>query len=342
MVDFLALDLNKFENQMLIFIETYYNLLKEDKDEPLKCNQKKLINEEWKEKIINILDIYINDNNLKKFNNRKDSIKNYLYEKKKHYNKNNLEFYMVMDIAQTLYEIYFDKKHKNEKKKNLNEYYISNMISCIYRELIELRNKLSHEENPPIEYILRFYEDQYYLIKYMKPKDSKVELSDYTTKDIKNNIHLYLSKVLDNKDKAFELVSKKQNFIEKEKLNKINDSKQIKEKEEAIKSIYKSTPFKMPNYNFCEQNIIKDKKFAENNKIDKINEAKKKEELENREIYEKSLDYSLNSFSNLDASSMSSEKDSINESMANIGNIKDGENITIISNLSKTDIQEDM
>ena len=35
MVDFLALDLNKFENQMLIFIETYYNLLKEDKDEPL-------------------------------------------------------------------------------------------------------------------------------------------------------------------------------------------------------------------------------------------------------------------------------------------------------------------
>ena len=98
----------------------------------------------------------------------------------------------------------------------------------------------------------------------------------------------------------------------------------------------------MPNYNFYEQKIIKDKKFAENNKIDEINEAKKKEELENREIYEKSLDYSLNSFSNLDVSSMSSEKDSINESMGNIGNIKDGENITIISNLSKTDIQEDM
>ena len=67
------------------------------------------------------------------------------------------------------------------------------MVRCIYRELIELRNRLSHDENPSIENILRFYEDQYYLIKYMKPADLKYELSIYyITKDIKNNIHIYI------------------------------------------------------------------------------------------------------------------------------------------------------
>ena len=44
MADFLALDLNKFENQMVKFIEIYYNLLKDEKAEPLVSLKEKGLN----------------------------------------------------------------------------------------------------------------------------------------------------------------------------------------------------------------------------------------------------------------------------------------------------------
>ena len=95
----------------------------------------------------------------------------------------------------------------------------------------------------------------------------------------------------------------------------------------------------MPKYNFSEQEINKEKNTVE--KKIKLNDIKEAEKKEDNELY-KSLDCSLNSMSNFDVSSISSEKDSINESMGNIGNIKDQSNLTIISNVSKTDIQEEM
>ena len=107
--------------------------------------------------IKNILDKYHNDNN-PKFLNRVKSIKDYL-DKATYKDKINLEFYMVLDIAEILYETYFIEKNKKNKRRQ-EDYIINNMVRCIYRELIELRNRLSHDENPSIENILRFYEDQ--------------------------------------------------------------------------------------------------------------------------------------------------------------------------------------
>ena len=95
----------------------------------------------------------------------------------------------------------------------------------------------------------------------------------------------------------------------------------------------------MSKYNFSEQEINKEKNTVE--KKIKLNDIKEAEKKEDNELY-KSLDCSLNSMSNFDASSISSEKDSINESMGNIGNIKDDSNLTLLSELSKTDIQENM
>ena len=110
MADFLSLDLNKFENQMLIFIEIYYNFLKSNLDQPLYSNKKQEIGIKWKDQIKNILDKYHNDNN-PKFLNRVKSIKDYL-DKATYKDKINLEFYMVLDIAEILYETYFIEKNK--------------------------------------------------------------------------------------------------------------------------------------------------------------------------------------------------------------------------------------
>ena len=219
MADFLGLDIGKFQDQIMIFLETYYNLLKKKEDEPL-FSIKKEGGMKWKEQIIQLLEYYYNEGNKKWIKARMESAKEYLEEatKKK---RLNIEFYMILDIAELLFEIYFDIKYRENRKKSC-EHIKKRIVRCIHRELIELRNELSHNENPPYEFILRFYEDQYYIIKYMKPKDTKIQLSDYITKEIKMNIHLYLEKNLKNK-KSFELDPKQEEFLIFEESNKINE-----------------------------------------------------------------------------------------------------------------------
>ena len=167
----------------------------------------------------------------------------------------------------------------------------------------------------------------------MKPENLKYELIDYVIKDIKNNIHIYISKILDNNKKVFELEPLKNKSICKEELSsKIDDDFLIndndkKEKEKAIKTLFECTPFKLSKYSFSESNK-EEKKEIENSSI--INE--KKEEIE---VYEASLNSSHNSIS---SSHISSERSSLNENYES-GNIKENESLMEIS---KTNILEEM
>ena len=342
MADFLALDLNKFQNQMVKFIEIYYNLLKEEKDEPLTSLKEDSI--KWKNQIIKLLEDKYPENSPKGLKSRKESIKEYLNEATKK-NKINMEFYMILDIVEFLYETYFDKKIKKIEKKS-NEHIMKHMARCIYRELIELRNKLGHDENPSYEYILRFYEDQYYLIKFMKPANAKVDLSDYIIKDIKINIHLYLSKNFHNEN-SFELEPLKEEFIKFEELNKIVDYRAnkniiINNNAKDIESLFEFTPLKLKKYEFSEFNKQID--ANQNNNINSNTSINKNDNDEEKEIYGQNDDTDNNSRNSISGylgsniSASSSERYSINENDSEIGNIKkEDENIT---KLSMTDIQE--
>ena len=339
MTDFIALDLNKFENQMVKFIEIYYNLLKDEKDEELISLKKNSII--WKDQIIQLLEKKYPEDSPKGLKTRKETIKKYLKEITKNEHLN-IEFYMILDILELLYETYFDQNIKKSQKKS-NEHIQKHMARCIYRELIELRNKLGHDENPSYEFLLRFYEDQYYLIKFMKPTNAKVDLSDYIINDIKINIHLYLSKNLYNKN-SFELNPLKEEFIYFEQLNKKNDynanknqfiNKQTKE---SIESLFTLTPFKLQNYEF---NKIELNESSNNNKKknddDDDDNDEKSEEKEENEIYEQSISRNSLNFSNI--SSSSERSSSINEN-SEFGNIKkEDEDDESYINITKTDIQ---
>ena len=350
MVDFLALDLNKFEQQMMHFIEIYYNYLKKEEDKPLSPIRKDG-GLDWKNQILTLLDNQIGENCREGFKSRKEAIKNYLNEATKK-NKVNYEFYMIMDIVELLYEIYFDKKNKN-LNKNYNrrlkiksiDHIKKHMSRNICKEIVHLRNELSHDENPPLEYILRFYEDQYYIIKFMKPSETTVKLNDYITKEIKINIHIYLEKNL-NYIKSFELNPLQEEFIQFENNNnKINDvyknnNFSINNKtRDAIKSMFEFTPFKLPKYNFNfkneEKSIINEDEKNENSDDNSDNEE------DNKNIYDRSVGHSSrNSISDLQGSfSSSSEVASINESNTKPGNIKEGDES--FTNLSRTNFLGD-
>jgi hypothetical protein len=252
---------------------------------------------------------------------------------------------MKMDICETLFEMYCDKKYQKYNKK-ASEHIKKNICRCIFKELIQLRNELSHYENPPYEYILRFYEDQYYLIKFMKPANAKVDLSDYIIKDIKINIHLYLSKNFHNEN-SFELEPLKEEFIKFEELNKIVDYKAnkniiINNNTKDVESLFEFTPLKLKKYEFSEFNKQID--ANQNNNINSNTSINKNDNDEEKEIYGQNDDTDNNSRNSISGylgsniSSSSSERYSINENDSEIGNIKkEDENIT---KLSMTDIQE--
>ena len=350
MVDFLALDLIKFEEQMMHFIEIYYNYLKGENEEPLSPLRKNG-DLKWKAQIINLLENKIGKDCREGFKSRKEAVKKYLDEATKK-NKLNYEFYMIMDIAELLYEIYFDAKNKNLNenynrriKIKSSEHIKKHMSRNICKEIVHLRNELSHDENPPLEYILRFYEDQYYIIKFMKPSEDSVKLSDYIAKEIKINIHIYLQKNL-NYLKSFELNPIQEEFIKFEnRNNRSNDvykNKNISinnKTRDAIKSMFEFTPFKLTKYNFNlkngEESIIKDDKKNENS--DNRNDS----EEEDDNIYDRSVGHSSrNTISDLQGSfSSSSERASINESTSKLGNIKEGDES--INNLSRTNFLGD-
>ena len=100
MVDFIAIDLNKFENQMINFIEAYYYILKEE-NSPYK-NEFKYRTKDWYEKLIELINSYKNkiDEYKKGFNLRIEQILEYLKEMGKKEKK--LEFYMIINITHLL------------------------------------------------------------------------------------------------------------------------------------------------------------------------------------------------------------------------------------------------
>ena len=64
MVDFISVDLSKFEEQMINFIEAYYNILNEDK-ESNSINLEFGTNK-WNEKIIKLLKSYFKEDEKQK------------------------------------------------------------------------------------------------------------------------------------------------------------------------------------------------------------------------------------------------------------------------------------
>lgn len=345
MADFLSIDLNRFEDQMLNFIEIYYNIIKKEGDEPL-ISIKKEGGIKWKNQIIKLLENYYQEVSQKWIKSRMEAIKDYMEEatKKK---KLNIEFYMIMDISEVLFEIYFDKKKPKNQKKS-SEHIKKRIAKCIYRELIELRNELSHNENPPYEYILRFYEDQYYLIKFMKPENVKVQLSDYIIKEIKMNIHLYLEKNLKN-NKSFELNPIQEEFLKFEELNEINEenlnnkylNKNLtitNETKNEIESMFKFEPFKLPKFNFINQSNEEQKSLVQNSVISISNSSIMKDEY--FEINNDS-DVSGDLFSDFSDSSASSERNSVIENTQVGGNIKEKTNESK-RNISEIDRQENI
>ena len=264
MVDFIAADINKFEEQMYYYIEAYYNILK-DKDDPdlpdIKFNIK-----DWCEKIIHQLNLYFDNGENKKLNNiRKEVVVNYL-KKMKEKKKPKIEFYMILNIAHILYEIYFTYKRKKKNERSDRIKY--NRTNYIYKEIIDLRNELGHIQNGfPLEDILRIYEDFYYLIKFMKPEVGyKVKIDEIFCKEIKENIHIYLEKNL-NYDKSFELNELYEEFkkfefenkkidISPKKIINIDEQSLKNDTEKVIQSLFKFPPKKLPVYDFKNLDII--------------------------------------------------------------------------------------
>lgn len=334
MADYLAIDLNKFENQMMNFLEVYYSILQKEPLIPFKKENSTI----WKDKMINLLEKFKDtkriglknciEGNIKLLN---EATKNGIF---------NLEFYIIMSVTETLFEIYVDKEYPIQKKTAESIKKI--MSRCIFRELIELRNELSHNENPPSELILRFYEDQYYLIKFMKPNNSQIELSNYITHDLKINIHMNLANNLNNQN-SFELYPLKEEFIKFETENKINDNNPKNiiingDTKEAIKSLFKFTPIKLPNFEFTNKNNDKEKSQLNVS----VSNSKDNNDDEEKEVYEKSIENSSRNSIIAFSDSMSSERSSITDNIEGPQNIKE-ESLANITNMSKaSDVQENM
>ena len=344
MVDFIAIDINKFENQMINFIEAYYYILKRDNESNI--NDFKYKTKNWYEKLIDLINSYNKDENKKGFKLRIEQIVKYLKEMGKKEKK--LEFYMIINIAHLLYEMHYNNQKNNKNERSLPLKY--KMAKNIYKELICLRNELSHYQKgyPPLEYILRLYEDFYYLIKFMKPKDTdfKVKMDDQFLKEIKTNIHIYLEKNLQY-DKSFELNDLIEEFKKIELENNILPFKKIKVDEKSfkedtksfIKSLFEFTPIKLPEINFNKEENIDINNKEKLNILDKKSNDKINEEQEEKNIYEGSLDNSSNDSRSISENfSSSSGRSSINDRE---GNAKQSDQTNNTITDSKYDIQND-
>ena len=343
MVDFLSPDINKFEEQMISFIEAYYTILTEDK-ESISTNIK-IGSNDWWIKIKKLLKSFYNEDESKKgINLRIGGMIKYLEEIGK--SGKNVEFYMIINIVHFLYEMYYNNKKKKKNERNILIEY--KMAQSIYKELITLRNELSHNQNfvPSLEYILRLYEDFYYLIKFMKPDvpSVKVNMNEKFLRDIKMNIHIYLEKNLEY-DKSFELNSLINEFkkLEEEMNINIKPSKPYKKLKlnknpltEEIKSLFDYLPQKLPKYDFKKEDRIDDKEKSTNNDISNINDENENEIEEEKKMNENSLDNSSNdSIVDYESFSSNSDRNSINEKE---GNIKSTDETNNSISVSKQDI----
>lgn len=378
MADFLTLDIKKFQDQLLLFISAYYDLLVKayDEDKNNKGDRgkfEKLVelskdSEKWREQIIKLFMKYYD----KKENDyspaiieRFHSLRDYLLEdiEKGKY----VEFYMIVDICQFLYETYFNITEKNKKAKSKNIRHIEKHISrCLYKEIIDLRNQLSHDEDPELEYVLRFYENQYFFIKIIKPENYGTDLlTDYAKKDIQFNIHIYLEKNLNNV-KSFDLnplceeIDKLERKLKLEKRKKYNlyDENDFiclgnKTKEEIHRLIY-GFPEKLPDFVFEIEK--KNKESKEDEEVSRNDENDEEEENENNKGKDMTLNISRNSFSETSIKGSSygenSGRSSIDESEKNtiegnaikenseVANSKIEESFSKSSIKEKTDIQD--
>ena len=274
-------DYNKFEEQLLKFIEIYYNEINKDNKEILFSNPIQKDDTTWKKKIKSYLENFQKKLE-EKDTHHKSRISKLLeiLEEKSNNNANkiiNKEFNIIIDISELLFEIHFESSgHVKKSSIQLNK----NMTRNIYKELIHIikllihRNKLNKKTN--YEFILRFYEDQYYLIKYMTPDFTNVELNDYIKKELKIKILIYLNKNL-NSENSFELNPLKEEFIKYDEENNNYIEKDydfyIKDKtKDVINSMFEFVPFKLPDYNFIN---IKEDKNNKNANISNINEDDK-------------------------------------------------------------------
>ena len=273
-------DYNKFEEQLLKFIELYYNEINKNNKEILFSNPIKKDDIIWKNKIKLFLENFQKNLNPKNTYN-KSRISKILdtLEEKSHSNSKiiNNEFNLILDISELLFEIHFERYgHPKKSGIQLNK----NMTRNIYKELIHiiklLINRNKSNKKTSYEFILRFYEDQYYLIKYMTPNFTNIEYNDYINKELKIKMLIYLNKNL-NSENSFELNPLKEEFIKYDLENNNYIEKDydfyIKNKtKDVIKSMFEFVPFKLPNYNFIN---INDDKNNNNKDLSNINEDEK-------------------------------------------------------------------
>ena len=304
-------DLKKYEEQLLVFIEIYFNELnKDNKDDLIFTQNNSNIN--WKNKI----KIYLEKSkekfeqkDHKHFNKRIERIVEKIEENKKNDSEN--EFIIILDIAELLYDIHYIEINGDIKKKSSNKIK-HNMVKQTYKELIQMvrfiYSKYKDKKSVPLEILLRFYENQFYLIKHMKPAFKDIELNNYIEKQLKIRILMYINQNL-NSINSFELNPLKEEFIKYDEENnfdkKINNEFYIKNKtKDVTKSMFEFTPFKLSDYNFDKQtNDEEDKKDENEHKND---EDKK---YHNDNSFDEDFEESISSFSN--ESSILNEEDDI-------------------------------
>ena len=292
-------DLKKYEEQLLVFIEIYFNELnKDNKDDLIFTQNNSNIN--WKNKI----KIYLEKSkekfeqkDHKHFNKRIERIVEKIEDNKKNDSEN--EFIIILDIAELLYDIHYIEINGDIKKKSSNKIK-HNMVKHTYKELIQMvrfiYSKYKDKKSVPLEILLRFYENQFYLIKNMKPAFKDITLNNYIEKQLKIRILMYMNQNL-NSINSFELNPLKEEFIKYDEENnfdkKINNDFYITNKtKDVIKSMFEFTPFKLSDYNFDKQTNDEDKK---DEKELKNNEDKK---YNNDNSFDEDFEESISSFSN--------------------------------------------
>lgn len=298
-------DMTKYQQQLLVFLEIYYNEInKENKDKLLSIKNSK---ESWKNELILYLENIKTNYKEDFFIKRIKSLIGKLNENNK--NDNEHKFILILDLTEFLYEIY---NYGNiPKKSSIRIKY--NMTKYLYKELIQIviliYSRYKDKNNLPNEIILRFYEDQFYLIKYMKPTFISINLNFYVSKELKIKILKAINNNL-NSDKSFELNPLKEEFIKYDEDNNFkknnNSDFYIQNKtKEVIKSMFEFVPFKLPNYNFQKQKNNEDKNDEDE---PKDNEDEK---YKNDSSFENDFEESISSFSN--KSSISNEEDDIHD-----------------------------
>ena len=178
MTEFLTHHLNSFEEQILLFIPEYYNLITKDTIS--------LTNTlEWHTKVLELC----------KKHQETEWIINFVAKRNLNYNEK-FEFVVNLDIIQGLYELYQNEELRKNQSKKLIKLKLK-LSKSIFKEIIMLRNVCAHSRENEIDdgLIQRLFENFFYYIKYLSIPQIKNILTDYTKKDISLNLRttMYLN-----------------------------------------------------------------------------------------------------------------------------------------------------